>query len=61
VSGLTSKPLRRFLIGLGLKTDGDGLLVVWPQNHLDDFHRFGLKIIGDGFWRFGLKICCDDF
>jgi hypothetical protein len=25
VSGLTSKPLGRFLIGLGLKTDGDGL------------------------------------
>jgi hypothetical protein len=25
VSGLTSKPLRRFLIGLGLKTDGDSL------------------------------------
>jgi hypothetical protein len=25
VSGLTSKPLGRFLIGLGLKTDGDYL------------------------------------
>jgi hypothetical protein len=25
VSGLASKPLGRFLIGLGLKTDGDGL------------------------------------
>jgi hypothetical protein len=25
VSGLTSKPLGQFLIGLGLKTDGDGL------------------------------------
>jgi hypothetical protein len=25
VSGLTSKPLGRFLIGLGLKTNGDGL------------------------------------
>jgi hypothetical protein len=25
ISGLTSKPLRRFLIGLGLKIDGDGL------------------------------------
>jgi hypothetical protein len=25
VSGLTSKSLRRFLISLGLKTDGDGL------------------------------------
>jgi hypothetical protein len=31
VSGLTSKPVGRFLIGLGLKTDGDG------------FHRFSLK------------------
>jgi hypothetical protein len=28
VSGLASKPLRRFLIGLGLKTDGDSLSVV---------------------------------
>jgi hypothetical protein len=25
VSGLASKPLGRFLIGLGLQTDGDGL------------------------------------
>jgi hypothetical protein len=25
VSGLTSKPLRQFLISLGLKTNGDGL------------------------------------
>jgi hypothetical protein len=25
VSGLASKPLGQFLIGLGLKTDGDGL------------------------------------
>jgi hypothetical protein len=25
VSGLASKLLRRFLIGLGIKTDGDGL------------------------------------
>jgi hypothetical protein len=25
ISGLTSKPLERFLIGLGLKTDVDGL------------------------------------
>jgi hypothetical protein len=35
--------------------------VVWPQNHSDGFHRFGLKTGGDGFWRFGLKICCDGF
>jgi hypothetical protein len=32
VSGLTSKPFKRFLIALGLKTNGDGLSVVWPQN-----------------------------
>jgi hypothetical protein len=37
VSGLASKPLGRFLIGLGLKTDGDGLSVVWPPNHWDGF------------------------
>jgi hypothetical protein len=29
--------------------------VVWPQNHSDGFHRFGLKIGYDGFWQFGLK------
>jgi hypothetical protein len=33
VSGLASKPLGRFLIGLCLKIDDDGLSVVWPQNH----------------------------
>jgi hypothetical protein len=49
MSDLASKPLRRFLIGLGLKTDGDGLSVVWPQNHYDGFLWFGLKTIGDGF------------
>jgi hypothetical protein len=49
VSGLASKPLGRFLIGLGLKTDGDGLSVVWPQNHWGGFLRFGLKNGGNGF------------
>jgi hypothetical protein len=49
VSDLASKPLGRFLISLGLKTDGDSLSVVWPQNHSDGFHRFGLKTGGDGF------------
>jgi hypothetical protein len=34
--------------------------VVWPQNHSDGFHRFGLKTSGDGFWQFGLKTCCGD-
>jgi hypothetical protein len=58
---LASKPLGQFspvwpqnrwrwvLIGLGLKTNDDGLLVVWPQNYSDGFHQFGLKICGDGF------------
>jgi hypothetical protein len=29
--------------------------VVWPQNHSDGFHQFGLKTGGDGFSWFGLK------
>jgi hypothetical protein len=41
---------------LSLKTKFDDLSVVWPQNHWDDFSRFGLKTGGDGFSRFGLKI-----
>jgi hypothetical protein len=61
VSGLASKPLRRFLIGLGLKIDGDGLSMVYPQNHWDSFLPFGLKAGGDGFWWFGLKTCYDSF
>jgi hypothetical protein len=28
---------RQFLISLGLKTDGGGLLVVWAQNYSDGF------------------------
>jgi hypothetical protein len=40
MSGLTSKSLRRFLIGLGLKTDGDALSVVWHQNNWD-----GLSVV----------------
>jgi hypothetical protein len=28
---------------LSLKTKVDVLSVVWPQNHWDDFSRFGLK------------------
>jgi hypothetical protein len=61
VSGLASKPLERFLIGLGLKTDGGGLLVVWHQNHWDSFLWFGLKTGGDGFLWFGLKTSGDGF
>jgi hypothetical protein len=61
VSGLASKPLRRFLISLDFKTDGDGLWLVWPQNYSDGFCRFGLRTGGDDFWRFGLKTYCDGF
>jgi hypothetical protein len=43
VSGLATKPLRQFLIGVGLKTDGDGLWVVWPQNHSDGFAGLASK------------------
>jgi hypothetical protein len=43
VSGLTSKPLGRFL-AVCLKTCCDG------------FRQFDLKTGGDGFFRFGLKI-----
>jgi hypothetical protein len=39
----------------GLKTKGDGLLVVWPQNHWDSFSQFGLKIDGNRFPGLGLK------
>jgi hypothetical protein len=48
VSGLASKPLGRFLIGVGLKTDDDGLSVVWPQNRWQQFLiGLGLKTDGD--------------
>jgi hypothetical protein len=55
ISDLASKPLGRFLIGLGIKIDSDGLSVVWPQNHC-----VGLSVVWpqnhwDGFLRFGLK------
>jgi hypothetical protein len=46
---------------LSLKTKVYGLSVVWPQNHLDHFLRFSLKIGGDGFLRFGLKTGGDGF
>jgi hypothetical protein len=39
----------------GLKTKGDGLSVVWPQNHRDDFSRFDLNTSSDGFPGLGLK------
>jgi hypothetical protein len=40
---------------LSLKIEVDSLLVVWSQNHWDDFLWFGLKIGGEGFSWFGLK------
>jgi hypothetical protein len=46
---------------LSLKTKVDDLLVVWHQNHMDDFLRFGLKTGDDGFLRFDLKTGGDDF
>jgi hypothetical protein len=46
---------------LSLKIRVDGLCVVWPQNHSDGLHRFGLKTGGDDFYRFDLKTCCDGF
>jgi hypothetical protein len=40
---------------LSLKIKVDGLSVVWPQNHWDDFLLFRLKTGGDDFLRFDLK------
>jgi hypothetical protein len=46
---------------LSLKTEVDGLSVVWPQNHCDGFLWFGLKTGGNGFLWFGLKTGGDSF
>jgi hypothetical protein len=46
---------------LSLKTKVDGLLVVWPQNQSDCFHRFDIKTGGDGFLQFGFKTGDDGF
>jgi hypothetical protein len=35
--------------------------VVWPQNHSDGFHSFGLKTSDDGFLQFDLKTGSDGF
>jgi hypothetical protein len=43
--GVASKSFGRFFIGLCLKTDDDGLWVVWPQNHSDGFRQFDLKLV----------------
>jgi hypothetical protein len=47
---------QRVLISwLSLKTRVNGLWVVWPQNHSDDFLQFGPKTGGDRFPGLGLK------
>jgi hypothetical protein len=59
---------------LSLKTKVDGLSVIWPQNHWDDFSSvwaskpmvtvcewFGLKTCYDDFRWFGLKTSGDGF
>jgi hypothetical protein len=50
-----------YVFWLSLKTKVDGLWVIWPQNHYDDFSRFGLKIDGKRFSRFGLKSVVEGF
>jgi hypothetical protein len=40
---------------LSLKTNFDGLSVVWPQNHWDGFLWFGIKTGDDDFSQFDLK------
>jgi hypothetical protein len=62
VSGLASKPLGRFLIGLGSKTDDDGLSVAWPQNHWDSFSSvWASKPMAMICEWCGLKTYCDSF
>jgi hypothetical protein len=46
---------------LSLKTKVDGLSVILPQNHWDNFLRFGLTIGGDSVLRFGVKTGGDVF
>jgi hypothetical protein len=46
---------------LSLTSKVDGLSVVWPQNHSNGFHWFGLKTSGDGFLQFDLKTGGDSF
>jgi hypothetical protein len=46
---------------LSLKTKVDDLSVILPQNHWDNFLRFGLKIGGDSVLRFGVKTGGDVF
>jgi hypothetical protein len=35
---------------LSLKTKVDGLSVVWPQNHWDDFFGLGSKLVATVSW-----------
>jgi hypothetical protein len=55
VSGLATKPLGRFLIGLSLEIDSDGFRRFGLRTCCDGFLQFGLKTGGDGFSWFGLK------
>jgi hypothetical protein len=55
MSGLASKILGQFLIGLDLKTDGDGLSVIWSQNHYDGFFGLTLKPVATVFFDLSSK------
>jgi hypothetical protein len=46
---------------LSLKTEVDGLSVVWSQNHWDNFLWIGYKTGGDSFLWFDFKINGDGF
>jgi hypothetical protein len=46
---------------LSLKAKVDSVCVVWPQNHSDGFHWFGLKNSGYSFLQFSLKTARDGF
>jgi hypothetical protein len=48
-------------LGFGLKTQVDGLSVVWPQIHWDGFFRFGLKTGGYGLSVVWPQNHCDGF
>jgi hypothetical protein len=37
------------------QNQGQRFVMVWPENHSEGFHRFGLKIGDDGFCRFDLN------